>query len=257
MFEAAVGGATPTIAPLRTTLAAGKVIAISGIVNGTTNFMLTGMLKNGMSYAEALSVAQQLGYAETKDPSDDVDGYDAGRKLAILSSIAYGMEIKPDDIPTDGISEVSLSDMKLAAEKGGTIKLIAHSEQSEDGNVSAWVHAAYVGENSRFISVNDVFNSVHYTCSNAGDVELFGRGAGKLPTAGAVMADVIEASENSDNRPVLWTKQENPFKYEVPYRYFVIKADGTSEITGKMTVAERDKMLSDGIAAKAYIVIDE
>lgn len=194
LFEASVGGGTPIITPMHQCLAANHVHAVQGIVNGTTNFMLTKMKNEGMGFDEALKIAQQLGYAETKDPGDDVDGRDACRKIAILGSLACGHHLYPDNIPTRGIRDVTVADIKAAASLACTVKLIAWYQEGEDGTApSAGVEPMLVPNTNQLAGVSDVFNAVLMQGDMLGDVVFYGRGAGKLPTASAVVADVIDA----------------------------------------------------------------
>ena len=186
-------GGTPVIAPLHECLAANRVLEIEGIVNGTTNFMLTKMVQEGMGFDEALAIAQSLGYAETKDPSDDVDGADAARKIAILASIAYGSQIHTENLPTRGIRAITAGDVKEAAALGCAIKLIAWCRQAQDGTVYAGVEPMLVPRKNHLARVDDVFNAVLVKGDMVGDVIFYGKGAGKLPTASAVVADVVEA----------------------------------------------------------------
>ena len=196
LFEASVGGGTPIITPMHQCLAANVISEIEGIVNGTTNFMLTKMARENMGFAEALKIAQQLGYAETKDPSDDVDGRDACRKICILSSLAYGHHIYPQNVPTHGIRDILVEDVKAAAQLDCAIKLIARSHREEDGTISASVAPMLVPMSNQLAGVDDVFNAVLVKGDMLGDVVFYGKGAGKLPTASAVVADVIDALKN-------------------------------------------------------------
>ena len=192
LFEASVGGGMPLITPLYQSVAANNVQRILGIVNGTTNFMLGKMEKEGMEFFEALALAQKLGYAETKDPSDDVDGPDAARKIAILASIAFGHHVYPHQIPTEGIRRVTAQDIRLAAGLGCAVKLIAWAAQDENG-VCAGVQPMLVPYGNQLAHVNDVYNAVLLQADLLGDVMLYGKGAGKLATASAVVADVMDA----------------------------------------------------------------
>ena len=193
LFEASVGGGTPVITPIHQCLAANTIQSIQGIVNGTTNFILTKMEQEQMDFEDALKIAQQMGYAETKDPGDDVDGLDAGRKTAILASLAFGSHVYPQTVPTQGIRAITAWDMAQAAEQGCRIKLIAHTAQREDGTVTAGVEPMLVPCDNQLAGVNDVFNAVLVQCDMLGDVLFYGKGAGKLPTASAVVADVVDA----------------------------------------------------------------
>ena len=196
LFEASVGGGTPIITPMHQCLAANHISQIRGIVNGTTNFMLTKMKRENMGFDEALKIAQQLGYAETKDPGDDVDGRDACRKIAILSSMVCGHQIYPQNIPTRGIRAITAADVASAEKLGCVIKLIAWMKLGKDGSVAAGVEPCLVPKANQLASVDDVFNAVLVKGDMLGDVVFYGKGAGKLPTASAVVADVVDALKN-------------------------------------------------------------
>ncbi len=193
LFEASVGGGTPIITPMHQCLAANRIQSVAGIVNGTTNFMLTRMEKDGMNFAEALAEAQALGYAETIDPSADVDGIDAQRKIAILASLAFGSHVYPQNVSARGIRDVTPEDMRAAAELGGAVKLIAWTKRDEDGPLACGVEPMIVDKNQQLAGVEDVFNAVQVGNDMLGDVVFYGKGAGKLPTASAVVADAIDA----------------------------------------------------------------
>ncbi len=197
-FEASVGGAIPIIRPLHRCLAANDITAMYGILNGTTNFILNQMLSEGMSFDDALKQAQDLGYAE-RNPGADVDGIDACRKICILSSLVYGKHVYPDSISTTGIRSVSLEDAAAADALDGAIKLIAAVERLEDGRILPLVSPMYVPHANLLSRVDGVFNCLE-VCGDAVDrTYLCGRGAGKLPTASAVMGDVIEAVKHQCN----------------------------------------------------------
>ena len=193
LFEASVGGGTPIITPMHQCLAANVITEVEGIVNGTTNFMLTKMVREGLGFEDALQIAQELGYAETKDPSDDVDGRDACRKIAILSSMVCGHQIYPQNIPTRGIRAITAADVSSAEKLGCVIKLIAWMKLGKDGSVAAGVEPCLVPKANQLASVDDVFNAVLVKGDMLGDVVFYGKGAGKLPTASAVVADVVDA----------------------------------------------------------------
>ena len=193
LFEASVGGGTPIITPMHQCLSANVISEVQGIVNGTTNFMLTKMVRENMSFDEALKIAQELGYAETKDPGDDVDGRDACRKIAILSSMVCGHHIYPQNIPTRGIRDISVADVEAARKLGCVIKLIAWMKHRPDGSVAAGVEPCLVPKSNQLAGVDDVFNAVMVRGDMLGDVVFYGKGAGKLPTASAVVADVVDA----------------------------------------------------------------
>lgn len=193
LFEASVGGGTPVITPLHQCLTANTVQEIRGIVNGTTNFILTKMEREKMDFADALKIAQQMGYAETKDPSDDVDGLDAGRKIAILASIAFGNHIHPQNVATRGIRDITAQDIAAAAELDSVIKLIAWTRRKADGSVAAGVEPMLLPRENQLSGVSDVYNAVLIKADMLGDVLFYGQGAGKLATASAVVADVVDA----------------------------------------------------------------
>ena len=193
LFEASVGGGTPIITPMHQCLAANHISRIEGIVNGTTNFMLTKMRREQMEFDAALKVAQQLGYAETKDPGDDVDGRDACRKIAILGSLACGHALYPENIPTRGIRDVTVADLRAAERLDCAVKLIAWYCELPEGGASAGVEPMLVPLENQLSRVDDVFNAVLMRGDMLGDVVFYGKGAGKLPTASAVVADVIDA----------------------------------------------------------------
>ncbi len=210
LFEASVGGGIPILRPLDQCLAANKVSEIAGILNGTTNFMLTKMIDDGMEFADALALAQQLGYAE-RDPSADVDGLDACRKICILASLAFGKHVYPDAVKTEGIRNVSLTDVQYAAKLGGVIKLIGKAVKADD-KVYCSVAPRVVLADNLLSGVKDVFNAVLVKGDAVGDVVFYGKGAGKLPTASAVVADVIDAVKHVNARKYLyWDKAEENY----------------------------------------------
>lgn len=193
LFEASVGGGTPIITPMHQCLAANRISSVTGIVNGTTNFMLKLMESEGKTFEAALKQAQDLGYAETIDPSSDVDGIDAGRKIAILASLAFGKHIYPQNVYTRGIRAVTTDDMVAAKQLGCAVKLIAWCNKEEDGPLSIGVEPMMVSRQNQLANVEDVFNAVEIYGDMLGEVMFYGKGAGKLPTASAVVADAIDA----------------------------------------------------------------
>jgi homoserine dehydrogenase len=183
---------------------AAGITEIAGILNGTTNYILTKMFRFGADYSEALSDAQKLGYAE-RDPSADVLGWDACRKIAILSSLVWGKTLKPSEIPTEGIDKISADDVKTAEQCGFSIKLLARAKQLSDGKIFAKVSPALVKNDSPLATVNDVFNAVLIKAETTGEVLFYGKGAGKMPTASSVIADIIEAEKTDGNiKTVFW-----------------------------------------------------
>lgn len=202
LFEASVGGGIPIIRPIDQCLAANEVYAIAGILNGTTNFMLTRMVQENMSFDEALSLAQKLGYAE-RDPAADIEGYDACRKICILASLAFGRHVYPDQVHTEGITALTLSDVQYAAAMHRVIKLIGSAVRRGD-KIECLVAPMLVSESSLMADVNDVFNGIMVRGDAIGDVVFYGRGAGKLPTASAVVADVIDEVKHLNARKYLF-----------------------------------------------------
>ena len=194
MFEASVGGGIPIIRPLHQCLAANKIIEIAGILNGTTNFILTKMIKEQMSFYDALALAQELGYAE-KDPTADIEGHDACRKICILASLAFGKHVYPERVHTSGISRVTIEDVEYAESYNCSIKLIGSVKALENGKILPLVSAAFVSKNCPIAAVDDVFNAIFIKGDAVGDVMFYGRGAGKLPTASAVVADIIDVAK--------------------------------------------------------------
>ena len=196
LFEAAVGGGIPLKRPIYRCLAGNRITKIMGILNGTTNYILTKMFDEGQSFEEALSDAQAKGYAE-RNPAADVEGHDTCRKIAILSSLVYGKNINSDLIETEGITNIDAIDVQYAEMAGGVIKLVGYSEIDEK-NVYARVSPMLLSNENPLSSAKDVFNAALVTGDSVGDVMLYGRGAGKLPTASAVVGDIIDICMNKN-----------------------------------------------------------
>ena len=193
-FEASVGGAIPIIVPLKHSLIANRIDSIMGIVNGTTNYMLTRMDEDGMSYEDALKEAQERGFAEA-DPTADVDGLDAAAKIAILASIAFNSRITMNQVFTEGIRRISPVDLAMAHEMGYAVKLLAHAYRS-DGGIDVRVHPTMIPESHQLATVNGVFNAIYTVGDAAGENMFFGEGAGAGPAASAVMGDVLEVARH-------------------------------------------------------------
>jgi len=229
-FEASVGGGIPIIRPLNQCLSANEIEGVHGILNGTTNYILTKMFEEGASFESALKEAQNLGYAE-RNPAADVEGHDACRKTAILASLATGKFVDYNDIPTEGITKISTEDVFFADKIGYVIKLIGSAEVDKDGKVSAIVAPRLVSKESQLSDVNGVFNAILLHGDSLGDVMFYGRGAGKLPTASAVVADVIDAAKHlHTNKWVIWSETDEDIMVnpdECVYRYFVRTSDKT------------------------------
>lgn len=194
LFEAAVAGGIPIIRPLKQCLAGNNITEIMGIINGTTNFILTKMKEDGMDFGEALQLATDLGYAEA-DPTADIEGYDAGRKLAIMASIAFHTPITFDDVFTEGITKITAKDMRYAKEMGCSIKLLGIAKNTETG-IEVKVHPTMIPENHPLAAVNDSFNAVFVHGDAVDDAMFYGRGAGALPTGSAVVGDIMDVARN-------------------------------------------------------------
>ncbi|MCR5215596.1 MAG: homoserine dehydrogenase [Lachnospiraceae bacterium] len=194
LFEASVGGGIPIIRPLNLSLTSDEIVEISGILNGTTNYILTKMDKEGLAFDAVLKDAQEKGYAE-RNPEADVEGYDSCRKIAILSSLAYGNQVDFEDIHCEGITKISEMDFKYASALGKSIKLIGRSTQ-ENGKVSAIVAPYMIDASHVFYAVNDVINGINIKGNMVGDLTFVGAGAGKRPTASAVVTDVVDCAKN-------------------------------------------------------------
>ena len=211
LFEASVGGGIPVLHPMRECLCANRISRVTGILNGTTNYILTKMIRENVSFEDALKEAQRLGYAEA-DPSADVDGKDTCRKICILASLAFGRHIDPDLVQTRGIRSVTLADVEKAEAQGYRIKLLGCAQQGENGTVHILVGPCVVRASSVLGNIEDVFNGVVVTGDAVGDVTFCGRGAGSMPTASAVAADVAEAlTVPASARDVQWVRTGDDF----------------------------------------------
>ena len=194
LFEAAVAGGIPIIRPLKQCLAGNHIREVMGIFNGTTNFILTRMSREGMEFADALAMAQRLGYAES-DPTADVEGLDAARKVAILASVAFNSRVTFEDVYTEGITKITATDIRYAKEMGCEIKLLGVARNTMEG-VEVRVHPMLIGSGHPLASVNDSYNAVFVRGDAVQDAMFYGRGAGELPTASAVVGDVFDAARN-------------------------------------------------------------
>lgn len=223
LFEASCGGGIPIIRALNQSLTADQIDEVTGILNGTTNYMLTKMDMEGSRFESVLKEAQEKGYAEA-DPTADVEGYDACRKIAILSSLAYGKFLNYEKIHTEGITRITPEDMEYARTMGMSIKLLATSRKLSEDSYYAVVAPFLVGKNNPLYSVNDVYNGIFVHGNVLGDAMFYGSGAGKLPTASAVVADVVdEAKHLHENMPNEWNDQPLPLADpdQVSGRFFV------------------------------------
>ncbi len=230
LFEASVGGGIPIIRPLNQCMAANNVEAVYGILNGTTNYILTKMFKEGADFADALNEAQRLGYAE-RNPEADVEGHDACRKIAILASLASGKFVDYNNITTEGITKITKDDVALASGIDSVIKLVGYARFNEEGKVYARVSPMVIPNSHQLSDVSDVFNAIMVHGDFVDDVMFYGRGAGKLPTASAVVADVIDAVKHIERRVFLsWKDTEEDIMIDpmsVPTR-FMVRADDES-----------------------------
>lgn len=215
LFEASVGGGIPIIRPISQCLAANEVSEIAGILNGTTNFILTKMIREKMEFQTALELAQKLGYAE-RNPAADVEGADACRKICILASLSYGTHVYPENVHTEGITNITLADVGYAEAWGGVIKLIGEVKMLESGKIHIEVCPMFISRESQLATVDDVFNGIMVRGDATGDVVFYGKGAGKLPTASAVVADVIDCVKHFKARKYLFWEDAKP-DYVEPY----------------------------------------
>ncbi|MBQ1273914.1 MAG: homoserine dehydrogenase [Cellulosilyticum sp.] len=222
LFEASVGGGIPIIRPLNQSITADEIYEITGILNGTTNYILSKMKDEGRSFDDVLKEAQDLGYAE-KNPAADVEGYDACRKIAILASLAFGEHVNFEDIPTEGITKITKEDMIYAEKMNCVIKLLGTC-QKQDENVFARVSPMLISKTHPLAMVNDVFNAILVKGNMVGDLMFYGKGAGKLPTASAVVADIVDAAKHSGtNIMTIWNREKVELKArgDVRVGYFV------------------------------------
>jgi homoserine dehydrogenase len=206
LFEASVGGGIPVLRPMVQCLAANDITEIFGILNGTTNYILTRMVRAGATFEAALKEAQEMGYAE-QDPTADVEGHDACRKICILSDLAFGCEVPPEKIYTEGISHVTLRDVEIVERARWRVKLLGHALRGKDGKIRAFVAPHLVAAQHPLAAVEDVFNAIMVRGNAVGEVLFYGPGAGKLPTASAVVADIMDAAQHRQKRRNIgWTR---------------------------------------------------
>jgi len=254
LFEASVGGGIPIIRPLNNCLVANDVDEIAGILNGTTNFILTKMITESMSFKDALKLAQELGYAE-RDPSADVEGHDACRKICILASLAFGKHVYPDNIHTEGITNISLEDVAYANRWGGVIKLIGDVKNTGNGMLDIFVAPMFISEESQLSGIDDVFNGILVRGDATGDVVFYGKGAGKLPTASAVVADIVDCIKHINARKYLfWSDCDgsNVLPYDESISAMYVRANGSiktaQSVFNKITQLHRENAPENEIA---------
>ncbi len=260
MFEASVGGGIPIIRPMNQCLVANNVNEVAGILNGTTNFILTKMIDDGMQFADALKLAQDLGFAE-RDPSADIHGHDACRKICILASLAYGRHIYPDSVHTEGITGITLSDVKLAKGFGYVIKLIGRVKKLEGGKIDILTAPMLVPFKSQLSNIDYEFNGIMVRGDCTGDVVFYGKGAGKLPTASAVVADVVDCCKHLKARRFLfWADGDGSniisYKDSVSAMYLRLSGDDAEakaqKAFGDITVANGDGEIAVLTGEMAY-----
>lgn len=269
LFEASTGGAIPIIRPLHQCLAGNDISAIAGILNGTTNFILTKMINEQMAFADALSMAQKLGYAE-QDPTADIEGHDACRKICILASLAFGKHVYPKWVYCEGITKLTLEDVMYAQCWGGEIKLIGSVKKCDDGKILPMVCPAFVCSNNQLSHISDVFNGIMVYGDAVDEVMFYGRGAGKLPTASAIIGDIVDVAKmNVPSISQTWEDSaDNSFiaDYKDNVVSIYVRAKGVSRdkisaVFGEVEYLSRENQPADEVAfvapAMAEKVFDE
>lgn len=261
LFEASVGGGIPIIRPLSQCMAANELLEIAGILNGTTNFILTKMINDHMSFDDALALAQQLGYAE-RDPSSDIDGFDACRKICILASLTFGKHVHPALVSTEGIRSVTLDDVFYAGMWGGVIKLLGTFKRCDDGSLEICVAPMLVSNDNQLAGVNDVFNGILVRGNATGDVMFYGKGAGKLPTASAVVADVIDCVKHFKARKYLyWEDGGDKYVRDISLQetsmYLRLAGQSCDKLTACVNelYGECAPMVRDGVSDEAAFIV--
>ncbi|MCI2057066.1 MAG: homoserine dehydrogenase [Oscillibacter sp.] len=246
LFEASVGGGIPVLHPLKECLAANRIEEIYGILNGTTNYILTRMVTTGAFFSDALREAQTKGYAEA-DPTADVEGIDAGRKTCILADLAFGHQVKPESVPMEGISKLSLRDVKIAERAGYRIKLLGRTVRMPGGGRSAYVAPHLIPEENPLAHVEDVFNAVVVRGNATGEVMFYGKGAGEMPTASACVSDVMEAVTSRSSTG--WSADDSGFvdPRELHTRFY-IRIEG-SLTDAAMSFGQVEVLSEDGETA--------
>lgn len=249
LFEASVGGGIPILHPLRECLSANRIDEVYGILNGTTNYILTRMVRTGAFFSDALREAQAKGYAEA-DPTADIEGIDAGRKTCILTDLAFGHQVDPENVPMEGISKLSLRDVKIAQRAGFRVKLLGRAVRLPGGGRTAYVAPHLIPEDRPLANVEDVFNAIVVRGNATGEVMFCGKGAGEMPTASACVADVMEALQASPRREdAVWSSDtagfEDPLELHTRY-YFRIEGSLTD---AAMAFGQVEVLSEDGETA--------
>ena len=262
-----MGGGIPVLRPLFQCLAGNRIEEVVGILNGTTNYILTRMVKGGVSFEDALKEAQAKGYAE-QNPAADVEGLDAGRKICILSNLAWGKEVLPERIHTQGISGLDLQDVAIASKAGYRVKLLGRALRLADGRQAAYVAPHLVPQDCPVAPVDDVFNAIMIRGNAVGDVMFYGRGAGDLPTASAVMGDVMDAVQHRAKRRELgWSESAELADFAGLSMKWYLRGDfpapegstelsGGAVIAGPMTAAQAEA-LAEKLGAAALLPVFE
>ncbi len=258
LFEASVGGGIPILRPMAQCLNANEITEIYGILNGTTNFILTKMVKENLSFETALKMAQDLGYAE-RNPDADVLGYDACRKICILAALGFGKHVYPEQVQTEGITEITLEDVDYADKLGYVIKLIGTAKRLSDNKISAAVYPALVSRDNMLSGVNDVYNAVSVKGDAVDDVMFYGRGAGKFPTASAVVADIIDCVKHLHARKYLsWDDGFDGYveKVENTKTKLFVHLCGCNELTLEEinSLFGKTQYLNNGIAKEIVLI---
>lgn len=268
LFEASVGGGIPIIRPMNQCLVANNVTEVAGILNGTTNFILTKMFAEGMDFDEALKLAQDLGFAE-RNPAADVEGHDACRKICILASLAFGKHVYPDNVHTEGITKITLDDVKYAASHNSVIKLIGKVKLLSNGKMDILVAPMFVPKSSQLANINYEFNGIMVRGDCTDDVVFYGKGAGKLPTASAVVADIIDCCKHLKTRKYLYwadSTSDNiiPQNESESAMFLKLEAEDTTaalasveEIFGTVTTLTIDNQKANEIAVVTPVIIME
>lgn len=232
LFEASVGGGIPIIRPMNQCLVANNVNEVAGILNGTTNFILTKMIEDGMQFEDALKLAQDLGFAE-RNPAADIEGHDACRKICILASLAYGKHVYPDSVHTEGITDITLEDVKYAEKFGYVIKLIGKVKKLDGGKIDIITAPMLVPNSSQLANIDNEFNGIMVRGDCTDDVVFYGKGAGKLPTASAVVADIVDCCHHlKARRHIFWADGtgENIIDYKASTCAIYLRFKGTDAV---------------------------
>jgi len=258
LFEASVGGGIPIIRPIAQCLAANEITEICGILNGTTNYMLTEMAVKGLPFDEALRDAQQLGFAEA-DPTADIEGHDACRKICILGSLSFGQHVYPCQVSTEGITKITPADIRYAESRGQKIKLLGRALRLEDGKVAAYVAPHLISTENLLTHVEGVCNAISVRGNAIGTAMFYGPGAGKLPTASAVVADVIDCAKHLSTRKYIAWGPGNPANSADPQTLvspWYIRTSTDNFLTDPMDGIELAPKLTDWNAIVAFRLLD-